>query len=220
MGRVEDTRDEALATGPGRTWRGASRTERDATRRLKLLDAGLELFGTVGYAPTTVQGLCREAGVSSRSFYDCFPGREEVLRTLYVEATRDMRCRVAGLPVDDGATVQELIRRGVVAGVGPMLRDERLGRVVEIEAVGVSRGLEACRRRQIAGIAGAIEELLGQLMRGGRLPAFEPGLVGLMVVGGMSEALVAHLSTPTPDRMPAEALITEMARVITRMATG
>lgn len=102
--------------------------------------------------------------------------------------------------IDEAATVAELIGRGVAAGVGPMLEDERLGRVVEIEAVGVSEELETCWREQIAGIAQAIENLLGDLMRSGRIPVFEPGLVGLMVVGGMTEALVAHLSTSPPRR--------------------
>lgn len=217
-GGVEDTQQQAPSSRDGGTWRGASRSERDASRRMKLLEAGLELFGTAGYAPTTVQELCREAGVSSRSFYDYFSGREQVLRTLYVEATEKMKRRVSALPIEPETPVAEVIRRGVAAGIGPMLEDERLGRVVEIEAVGVSRDLEACRRSQIAGIARAIEDLLAELMRDGRVPVFEPGMVGLMVVGGMTEALVAHLSAPLEERLPSTEFISGIAWVIGRLA--
>lgn len=214
MDSVEITLESTRKPEAGSLWRGTSLPARDAARREKLLAAGLELFGTVGYAATTVQGLCRESGVSSRSFYDCFQGREDVLRALYIQATEQMRSRVAGLSVNDGASVSDLLRRGVLAGVGAMLEDERLGRVCEIEAVGVSPGLESCRREQNAGIAAAIEGLLAELMRRGLIPFFDTTLVGLMVVGGMSEVLLAHLSMPKDQRRSGEELVVAMARVI------
>ncbi|WP_343319754.1 TetR/AcrR family transcriptional regulator [Arthrobacter sp. TMP15] len=211
---METTTDGTQDPRNERTWHGTSKSARDAARRGRLLEAGLELFGTAGYAATTVQGLCREAGVSSRSFYDYFPSREELLRTVYIQATEQMRSRVAQLAFIEEASVQELLRRGVMAGVGPMLEDERLGRVCEIEAVGVSPALEQCRRTQNAQIAGAIEGLLAEIMRNGLVPAFDTTLVGLMVVGGMTEVLVSHLSIPAEQRRPAEELVAEMARVV------
>ncbi len=208
------------ASVSGRRWRGVSRPQRDAVRRHKLLEAGLVLFGTQGYAATTVQGLCREAGVSSRSFYECFSGREELLETIYLEATRGIERRVMTLRIEAGDTAYGIIRRGVHAGVGPMLEDERLGLVLEIEAVGVSPELEARRRQMIAGIARAMDAMMLDLIRRGLVPESPPGLIGLVAVGGMTEALVAHLNTPAAERMPTAAFVDELARVITRMAGG
>ncbi|MDN5755192.1 MAG: TetR/AcrR family transcriptional regulator [Micrococcaceae bacterium] len=208
------------ASEAGRKWRGVSRPQRDAARRHRLLEAGVELFGTQGYAATTVQGLCRQAGVSSRSFYECFSGREEVLETIYLEATRGIERRVMALDIAAGDTAYEIIRRGVQAGVGPMLEDERLGLVLEIEAVGVSPELETRRRQMIAGIARAMDAMMLELIRRGLVPESPPGLIGLVAVGGMTEALVAHLNTPSAGRMPVPEFVDELARVITRMAGG
>ena len=203
-----------------RRWRGVSRPQRDAVRRQKLLEAGVQLFGTQGYAATTVQGLCREAGVSSRSFYEYFSGREEVLETIYREATQAIEQRVMTLQIEANDTAYGMIRRGVQAGVGPMLDDERLGLVLEIEAVGVSPELESSRRQMIAGIARAMDAMMLELIRRGLIPESPTGLIGLMAVGGMTEALVAHLNTPAAQRLSTSAFVDELARVITRMAGG
>lgn len=197
-----------------------SRAERDAGRRQRLLDAGLQLFATTGYMGTTVQGLCREAGVSSRSFYDYFSSRQELLEALYVLTAEDIETRLKGLQIVSGDTVEDVILRGVQAGVGPMLEDERLGRVVEIESVGVSPALEARRREMNARIAGAIDAMLLDLMRRGLIREFPIGLVGLMIVGGMTEALIVHLSKPESERPPSLDFVTDIAQVIVRIAVA
>jgi AcrR family transcriptional regulator len=55
-----------------RSYGGASAAERQATRRAALLAAGLELLGTVGWSGTTVRGVCAEAGLNDRYFYESF----------------------------------------------------------------------------------------------------------------------------------------------------
>jgi AcrR family transcriptional regulator len=45
--------------------------------------AALEHFGTRGYADSTIEGICAEAGVGIRAFYDEFRTREELLRQVY-----------------------------------------------------------------------------------------------------------------------------------------
>src|SRR5919198_3030469 len=62
-----------------RRYRGRLPGERRAERRRRLLDAGLELFGTVGYRGTSIERLCAQAGVTTRHFYQEFPGREALL---------------------------------------------------------------------------------------------------------------------------------------------
>src|SRR4029077_5184552 len=64
-------RDLANRT-PQRAYGGVSAEDRIAARRAKLLDAGLELFGTRGYATTGVKDVCREAGLTDRYFYESF----------------------------------------------------------------------------------------------------------------------------------------------------
>ncbi|MFF3288708.1 TetR family transcriptional regulator [Streptomyces sp. NPDC003023] len=67
----------------GRRYGGRGAAERQQERRSRLVDAGLEVFGTVGYAAASVRQLCREAGLTERYFYESFQGREELLRAVY-----------------------------------------------------------------------------------------------------------------------------------------
>src|SRR4051794_38754889 len=68
-----------------RRYAGASRRERDAGRRERLLATGLDMFGTAGYPATSVESLCSAAGVSTRNFYDHFANREQLLVGVYDE---------------------------------------------------------------------------------------------------------------------------------------
>jgi AcrR family transcriptional regulator len=198
--------------------------ERDMLRRERLLAAGLQLLGTVGYRGTTVQGLCQEAGVSSRSFYELFEGRDALLEAVYVRATREIVAGLAAIRMpDDGGSgsgsgaVDEVVRAGVRAAIGPMLADERLGRVVEIEAVGVSESLERRRRVTNLGIARAADRLQEAMMAGGLIPRRPTGLSSIVMVGGVTEAMVAQITSPGRQRLPAEDFLEEMARVIGRL---
>src|ERR1019366_4168437 len=66
-----------------RVYRGQSNLERREERRDRLLAAGLDLFGTAGYAATSIEGICTTAGVTARHFYEHFASREALLRAVY-----------------------------------------------------------------------------------------------------------------------------------------
>jgi hypothetical protein len=113
--------------------------------------------------------------------------------------------------------VDEVVRAGVRAAIGPLLADERLGRVVEIEAVGVSESLERRRRVTNLGIARAADRLQEAMMAGGLIPRRPTGLSSIVMVGGVTEAMVAQITSPGRQRLPAEDFLEEMARVIGRL---
>lgn len=64
-------------------WRGQSLQTRAAERRERLLDAGMELMGSVGAAQVTVRGVCRGAGVGLRYFYESFADADSLLVAVY-----------------------------------------------------------------------------------------------------------------------------------------
>jgi hypothetical protein len=130
---------------------------------------------------------------------------------------------LAAIRMPDGGSgsgsgaVDEVVRAGVRAAIGPMLADERLGRVVEIEAVGVSESLERRRRVTNLGIARAADRLQEAMMAGGLIPRRPTGLSSIVMVGGVTEAMVAQITSPGRQRPPAEDFLEEMARVIGRL---
>lgn len=65
-----------------RTYGGVSADERRAQRRAALLAAALEIIGTHGLAKLTVAGLCAQAGLNERYYYESFDSRDAVLSAL------------------------------------------------------------------------------------------------------------------------------------------
>jgi AcrR family transcriptional regulator len=132
--------------GPGRMYGGLSALERRAERRERLIEAGLELFGTLGFAKTTIPMLCSASGVTARHFYEEFESREALLRELYDHIAQNALERVVAALRDTGRDVRARIRHSNEAYFRYLTSDPRLARVYAIEAVGLNPELEAHRR--------------------------------------------------------------------------
>ena len=66
-----------------RVYSGLSQAERVKERKEKLLEAGLELFGTIGLKSATVRSLCKTAGLTERYFYESFTDTEDLFCAVY-----------------------------------------------------------------------------------------------------------------------------------------
>ncbi|MEW1737946.1 TetR/AcrR family transcriptional regulator [Nocardia beijingensis] len=133
----------------GRSYGGLSKEQRVAQRQTRLIDAALELFGTQGYAATSIERLCSVANVSTRSFYEDMGSREALLIALANRITsRALECALAAL----AATRNEPLPTRVVASfrayLGVTCADARTARVLYVEVVGVSAAVEEWRRQQ------------------------------------------------------------------------
>ncbi|WP_331755708.1 TetR/AcrR family transcriptional regulator [Streptomyces sp. NBC_01643] len=80
--------------------------QKQMTRRL-LLESGLELFKTKGYAATTVDDISTAAGTTRVTFYAYFPSRSELMKALIDEHLNEALQRV-GSP-EHGSTAQDLV---------------------------------------------------------------------------------------------------------------
>src|SRR5699024_7463692 len=73
---------------------GASREARERARRERIIAAGIELFGTVGYRAATVGAVCETAGLNKRYFYESFATLEDLLCEVYQRVVADLRAAV------------------------------------------------------------------------------------------------------------------------------
>ena len=135
-----------MAESTERRYGGRSAEERRAERRVRLLDAGHELFGTIGYAASTIEGVCAEASLNARYFYEQFRHREELLQAVYARQAWRVFDVVCGALGGEHNPCHRL-EAGLRAFVDAMLLDERGTRIVYMEAIGVSDALEQERRR-------------------------------------------------------------------------
>jgi AcrR family transcriptional regulator len=80
--------------------------QKQMTRRL-LLDAGLELFGSKGYAATTVDDIATAAGTTRVTFYAYFPSRSELMKALIDEQLNERLERIRS--AHRGSTAEDLV---------------------------------------------------------------------------------------------------------------
>ena len=141
------------ATAPqSRRYRGVTPEERRAQRRERLLAAGLELFGTRGYANTSIRQVCVEAGLNQRYFYESFCSPEELLLATREQIVAELY-RTAIPQAAAAESPEDKARAGLTVWWKLLTDDPRKGRVMFIEVVGVSDALEQRRlqsRHQLA----------------------------------------------------------------------
>lgn len=131
---------------PDRVYAGRSAADRRAERRRRLLRAGLALFGTQGYAATSIEKLCAAAGVSTRNFYEEFTGREELLLALHDGAQqRAMSAVSTALARAGEEPLARRIELAVSAYLTATATDPRWARLSAVEVVGVSATVERHR---------------------------------------------------------------------------
>ncbi|MFD5122216.1 TetR/AcrR family transcriptional regulator [Streptomyces sp. NPDC058385] len=80
--------------------------QKQMTRRL-LLESGLELFTTKGYAATKVDDIATAAGTTRVTFYAYFPSRSDLMKALIDERLNEALQRVRS--PEHGSTAQDLV---------------------------------------------------------------------------------------------------------------
>jgi AcrR family transcriptional regulator len=186
---------------PARTYRGITPSQRQAERRERLMEAGLELFGTVGYARTSIRAVSAAASLNSRYFYESFRDREDLLYGVYQRIVTDIYAR-ASEAVAQETTLETQARTGLRAGWLAVTEDRRKARIVAIEVVGVSERLERLRRETRHALAQLTAD--GALALAGGLPLrLDPVITARFLVGGVVELLAdwinGDLSLPADD---------------------
>ncbi len=66
-----------------RQFKGLSMSERQQARREKLIEAGIEAYGTQGFFSVTVKDICNEAKLTERYFYESFKKSEHLFQTIF-----------------------------------------------------------------------------------------------------------------------------------------
>lgn len=113
-----------------RPYRGVEAAQRLATRRNRLLAAGLELLGAEqrDIAGVTVRGVCGRAGLAARYFYESFADKDEFVASVFdsvvAELATTTQAAVAAVPPD------EQTRAGMANIVRTIAGDARVGRLL------------------------------------------------------------------------------------------
>ncbi len=151
------------------------------------MEAGLELFGTLGYARTSIRAVSAAASLNSRYFYESFRSREDLLYCVYQRIVGDIFTRAAEAVARE-TTIEAQARAGLRAGWAAVTEDRRKARVVAIEVVGVSERLERLRRETRHALAQLTADRALSVAGGLRL-RLDPVIITRFLIGGVVELL-------------------------------
>jgi AcrR family transcriptional regulator len=157
------------------------------------MEAGLELFGTVGYARTSVRAVSAAASLNSRYFYESFGGREDLLYAIYQRIVSDIFTRAAEATARE-TNLEEQARAGLRAAWTAVTEDRRKARVVALEVVGVSERLERLRHETRQALAQLTADNAMSIAGSGVRLRLDPVLTARFLMGGVVEVLLEWIN--------------------------
>jgi AcrR family transcriptional regulator len=126
---VTDGKAAGAATST-RIYGGVSAVRRREDRRQRLIDAGLELFGTRGVAAVGIVDICAEAGLIKRYFYESFTSIDQLAAAVFEQVTDRLVEQVVPAIIAGGGQDP---RPALTAYVHGALGDPRVARLLAVE---------------------------------------------------------------------------------------
>ncbi len=171
-----------------------------AQRQTRLIDAALELFGTQGYAATSIERLCAVANVSTRSFYEDMGSREALLIALVNRITSHAVERaMAALARTENEPLSTRVVEGFRAYLAVTCADHRSARVCYVEVVGVSEAVERWRREQRRLLSALLISEAERGVERGEAGPRRFDLFGLAVIGAVNSLAQEMVQSTLPD---------------------
>lgn len=184
----------------GRRYRGVAVEDRRAERRQRLLEAGLHVFGEVGYHGATVKTICAQAGLTERYFYESFSNSEDLLCAVYEQHMALQQERIFQGVMQARRTPEAMMEAGLRAFFDLARESPAGARVQFVEVLGVSARVDSLYRQSIENFAAMLRSLNQQLpqdnvLKGRDEETLSVGLVGA-AVGIASRWLLSGFSQP------------------------
>lgn len=167
---------------------GKAASTRQAERREKLLAAGIALIGRDGYAATSIDAVCKEAGLTKRYFYESFAGSEELLTEAYRAVTREFLASILQAARPHLGDARRLVRAGLQQTFDFVRKNPDKARLIMIEAMAL--------RGQLGRLYGSsYNEFVDLLVKFTKpfLPGPGPGDVILAVMARGAVGALIHL---------------------------
>jgi AcrR family transcriptional regulator len=178
---------------PERTYAGATAEQRRAERRGRLIAAGVALLGAgpEDGGGLTVRGVCTEAGLTPRYFYESFTSTDELAAAVFETVIGDAAEVVGDALAGAEPEARSRSRATVEAFVSFAVDDPRRARILFVEGAAESlREQRAAALRTFAELAAAQgRELYGAPPGSERLVE----AASYLIAGGMAELLLAWI---------------------------
>lgn len=202
-----------------RDYGGVSASDRRAERRRKLLEAGRQRWGQSGIGEVTVRGVCSQAGLVPRYFYEQFPDRDALLLAITDQVRDELFAALLSVGLSAPGDIANKLRAALKAFLDLIAEDPHIHRI--FTDVMTSTGSLAERRRQALDI---VTQLV--LEHGPGFLEFAPPSPTEMrrsasfIVGGVNQLIDAWVLDPHESTAELADVCTELSLAIVRMTAA
>lgn len=120
---------------PARQFKGLALEERQQIRRQKLIEAGLQVYGTDGFFSVTIKDICKEAKLTERYFYESFKRSEELFQAVYLQLINDLQKSIVEAVTGRVPDQEQMIEAGLTTLLTVLRDDPRIARILFIDAI-------------------------------------------------------------------------------------
>lgn len=132
----EETSIDADSTAvKRRSFKGMSLEVRQAERRERLMEAGLQTYGTLGFFSVTVRDVCVEAKLTERYFYESFKNSGALFDAIYMRLVEDLQQRILTAVMQGAPDPKQMVQLGLNAFFQRLSDDQRVTRILFIDAI-------------------------------------------------------------------------------------
>ncbi len=173
----------------GRTYGGLSPAQRTAQRRQQFLEAGLEMFGTVGFRASTVRSICKQAKLTDRYFYECCGSLESLLMAVYEQCMTNLARQIIDVIVRTYETEgAEAAMRAGLDTYFEALEEPRVARICMSELEGISEEVNDLYNRYIQSFARILNEMARHVFPDWQISEDERNVIGISLVGALRQS--------------------------------
>lgn len=168
-----------------------------ATRE-RILDGALDVFARKGYHRALVDDIVRASGTSKGAVYHHFPNKEAVFVALVDDFSARLATTVAGaVAAREGALAK--VDGALTAVLTTFADNERLARLILLEAVGLGPTYQTKRAEVAARFAALIQGYLDEAVEDGALAPLDTRVATLAWLGAVNEVVVQWLHGGVAD---------------------
>jgi AcrR family transcriptional regulator len=172
--------------------------------------AALALFANRGYNAASVEDIVAEAKMSKSAFYEFFTSKEHCFRELLAEEGGSLIHQTLTAAAT-GHDHHERLRLGITTFVLSCFEQASVARLLIVESVGLSEGVDTVRHELQGRFADAVAEEVRHAKAHDPFYADkDPHVFGRAVVGAVSDAVGYYLTHPGVD---AESLAESLCRI-------
>jgi AcrR family transcriptional regulator len=171
-----------------------------AMQRRRLLAATVELAYEHGVQAITVATSCERAGLSRRTFYECFDGREQCLLATFEDAVEQTTRVVLEATSQTAPAWQEQARTGLTSLLCFLDREPPIGRLLIVEALGAGPQTLEARKRILAVLIAFVDQgrLRAKGSRSGSGSSEPPPLTAEGIVGAVFSVIHSRMLERDP----------------------